>query len=467
MSRLSLSALGFIAVAFVALSLLLVAVPALSGVGRLLIVISLIACGVTAVASAMVWRRSERLAREIRVLARAASEPTPVRADLASELGPIAEAIEALLNEARAANTRASAERSRILAILTTLTDGVIVLDGDGSIELANDAASRHLGIDRPYLAGKRLVEVTTVAPVLELAEAFTKRGVVGSRTVEILPARRYLRVMALPLRAQDPGTRRGRVLLVIRDISDLQRTEVTRREFVSNASHELRTPLAAIRASAETLQGGALSDRAAASQFVERIVADATRMERMLGEMLELSRLESGHLPLHLVPLKLEAQAAEVVDQFQPVAVAKGVALRVEPPSETLPFAMGDPGKLQQVLGNLIDNALKATSPGGKITVSVREIEFGVELKVVDTGRGIDPIYLPHVFERFYRGDRAPTDGGVGLGLAIAKHIVQAHGGELTAASEVGQGSTFTMRIPVRGGREQATSGGRQRLRD
>jgi two-component system phosphate regulon sensor histidine kinase PhoR len=247
----------------------------------------------------------------------------------------------------------------------------------------------------------------------------------------------------------------RGRALLVIKDVTELRRVEVTRREFVSNASHELRTPVAAIKASAETLQVAA-DDPSAIREFADRIVRDAGRMERMLGELLELSRLESGDTPLHLIPVDLVEFAHEVVARFRPIADAKRVTLRcvAQPP---LPVVTGDKEKLHQLAGNLIINAIKATPEGGEVVLSVERTEGGVEMRVADTGKGIEQEHLPHIFERFYKADRSSGDGGAGLGLAIAKHIAQAHQGNIAVRSRAGEGSTFTVWLPVPVGFDQA----------
>jgi signal transduction histidine kinase len=171
--------------------------------------------------------------------------------------------------------------------------------------------------------------------------------------------------------------------------------------------------------------------------------------MDRMLGELLQLSRLESGQTPFHMAPVDLAAFAKDVASRFQPIADSRGVSLRWEV-HRPVPLVTADADKLHQLLGNLIGNALKATPTGGSITITVERADRLVEIRVSDTGTGIEPQHLPHIFERFYKADRSRSDDGAGLGLAIAKHIALAHQGEISVRSRPGEGSAFIVRLPV-----------------
>jgi two-component system phosphate regulon sensor histidine kinase PhoR len=261
---------------------------------------------------------------------------------------------------------------------------------------------------------------------------------------VELLHQRAYLSVTAMPL--ENPGAEG--VLLVLHDLSEARRVNTMRREFVANVSHELRTPLAAIKATADTLDGGALDDPAAARQFLARIQREVDRMGRLVQELLELSRLESGQEKLNLEPASIQAAVDEAVERHRGQAEAAGVALNVGLP-DSLPLVLTDGERLQQVLSNLLDNALKFTPRGGSVTVSTSQEPGKVWVSVSDTGAGIPDEHLPHVFERFYKVDRSRSGEGVGLGLAIARHIVHAHGGDIRVSSREGEGSTFSFSLP------------------
>ena len=237
-------------------------------------------------------------------------------------------------------------------------------------------------------------------------------------------------------------------MLLSLHDLTAFRQLETTRREFVSNVSHELRNPLASIRSMVETLSGGAIDDRQTAADFVSRIEQDVRRMDTLVSELLELSRLESGQVALDVRPLSLEPIAADTVASFRDRSSGGGVEVSVEIPAD-LPLVLGESEKVRQVLSNLMDNALKFTPPGGRITVSALPDHRNVIARVSNTGDGIAPEHLPHLFERFYKVDRSRHDLGTGLGLAIVKHIVLAHGGEVDVESSLGEGATFTFTLP------------------
>ena len=260
---------------------------------------------------------------------------------------------------------------------------------------------------------------------------------------LELLRQRRLVSAIAIPL-----GGDGGGVLLSLHDLTAFRQLETTRREFVSNVSHELRNPLASIRSMIETLSGGAIDDRRTAADFVSRIEQDVRRMDTLVSELLELSRLESGQVALDVRPLSLEPIAADTVASFHDRSSGGGVEVSVEIPAD-LPLVLGESEKIRQVLSNLMDNALKFTPPGGRITVSARPGHRNVIARVSNTGDGIAPEHLPHLFERFYKVDRSRHDLGTGLGLAIVKHIVLAHGGDVDVESSLGEGATFTFTLP------------------
>ena len=306
------------------------------------------------------------------------------------------------------AKTKEEPERE----LLSALADGAAVIGKLGLVRVANAAFEALAPGGRA--AGLSLLEITRSG---ELAEA-VRRALEGHpRRLEVdTPATRRVWLAHLaPLL-------RGEVLLLLRDVTDAKRAEAIRRDFVANASHELRTPVAAIRGAAETLLAGALADPEGARHFVGMIARQAERLSQLTQDLLDLSRIESGQWTISL--------ARDVAD---------GLAARA------------DARALEQVLVNLVDNAVKYTPAGGRVIVGGARAEQGVVVTVADTGPGIDRHHLARVFERFYRADpgRSRDQGGTGLGLAIVKHLVQAQGGEVGVESGA-SGSRFWVRLPA-----------------
>lgn len=337
-----------------------------------------------------------------------------------------------------------SAESNHLSVVLDTMADGVIVINGNGRVELMNLAAEWMLESSTHEAAGSQLVEVVRDHEILQLVSEATTTRQTRQVELELAHRRRFLNVIATPL---SEGGDEG-VLLTLHDVTRLWQMETTRREFVSNVSHELRSPLASIRAMTETLQDGALNDPNTAQDFLTRIQSDVQRMTKIVNELLELSRLESGQVPIHLVPINLHTVVQEIESRFDMGTAGKRLTLETHVPDD-IPFVMGEADKLNQVLRNLIENAVKFTGDGGTISISAETTDRWVEVKVKDTGVGIAPEHLPHVFERFYKVERSRRNGGTGLGLAIVKHLVQAHGGDIKAESVEGEGSTFSFTLP------------------
>lgn len=256
----------------------------------------------------------------------------------------------------------------------------------------------------------------------------------------------RVLRVVATPYLK---GRQRGHVL-ILQDLTRLHQLQTVRQDFISNISHELRTPLASLRALVDTLADGALDDPPAAQRFLQRMAIEVDALAQMTEELFELARIESGQAPLRLRAMP----AADVIglgaERLRPQAERANLTLQIDL-SGDLPEVVVDPDRVQQVVTNLLHNAIKFTPAGGTIRVSAcAEANAGeILVTVQDTGAGIAPDDLPRIFERFYKADRARSSGGAGLGLAIAKHIVQAHGGRIWVESTPGKGSTFCFSLP------------------
>ena len=288
------------------------------------------------------------------------------------------------------------------------------------------------------HAEGLTALEITRSA---ELSEA-VRRALEGTaRRLELKLKRDTYLVTVAPLL-------RGEVLVLMRDVTDAKRAEATRRDFVANASHELRTPITAIRMAAETLLSGAVDDPSAARSFVEIVARHADRLSRLTHDLLDLSRLESGQWPFELGPVDLAPLAVQVTELFTVPAREKRLALVVEVASGARVRA--DPRALEQVLVNLVDNAVKHTAEGSVTVRSARDRDHWI-VSVTDTGPGIDQHHLARIFERFYRVDegRARDQGGTGLGLSIVKHLAQGMGSEVGVESGAG-GSRFWIRLPV-----------------
>jgi two-component system phosphate regulon sensor histidine kinase PhoR len=240
-----------------------------------------------------------------------------------------------------------------------------------------------------------------------------------------------------------------GSSLLLFQDVTRQRQIETMRRDFISNVSHELRTPLAALKALTETLQSGALEDPPAAHRFLEQMETEVDSLSLMVNELLELSRIESGRVPLNLASTRPIDIVNPAYERLSLQAERAGISMTIECPDD-LPPVLADVVRVQQVVVNLLHNAIKFTSSGGQVAVRVEQKDRAIRFTVGDTGVGIAAEDLPRIFERFYKVDRSRATSGTGLGLAIARHLVEAHGGRIWVESEVGKGSTFYFTIPI-----------------
>lgn len=262
--------------------------------------------------------------------------------------------------------------------------------------------------------------------------------GAEQSATVE-MPTGQYVRIIVTPLLKHS----RSGYLVLLQDLTQVRRLQTVRQDFVSNVSHELRTPLASLHALVETLRDGAIDDPPAAARFLDRMEVELDALTQMVEELLELSRIESGHLPLQMKPVPVRDVVMPAVDRLRAQAERNNVTLDIQI-ADDLPPALADLPRMHQVVTNIVHNAIKFSPGGGDVVIRAEAKPSCVEVTVRDTGIGISREELPRVFERFYKTDRSRALGGTGLGLAIAKHIVQAHGGRIWAESVEGKGSLF-----------------------
>jgi two-component system phosphate regulon sensor histidine kinase PhoR len=363
------------------------------------------------------------------------------------ELGDLARVMNDMTGRIEGQVERLAAEKNRLDAILRGMGEGVMVTDAAGVVTLVNPAF-RTLFTIQEEVEGRPLIEITRHP---SLHEAFrtvveTKGEQLGELT---LPFSGETTVLThwVPLLDQE---RLQGVVAVFHDISDLKHLETVRRDFVANVSHELRTPVTVIKGYAETLLAGTLAnDPARAAAFLEKIHRHAERLTSLVGDLLVLSELESGAVPLRRAPLTIDGPVRHACVLLEEKARAKEIAID-RAGIDGAPPVLADRSRLEQVLVNLLDNAIKYTPEGGRITISARGEGEMVRVTVSDTGVGIPPKDLPRIFERFYRVDaaRSREQGGTGLGLSIVKHIVQLHGGTVAVESVPEKGSTFSFSL-------------------
>jgi two-component system phosphate regulon sensor histidine kinase PhoR len=337
--------------------------------------------------------------------------------------------------------TAINSENARLSTVLEQLTDGVIIVDANGLIQFANPAAQRLFEIsDAP---GHSVTEVVRNHQLVDAWRRCQQTNEMQSESVELPARHQFLQLIAIP------DTHASGSLLLVQDLTRVRKLETVRRDFISNISHELRTPLASLKALTETLQSGALSDLEAGPRFLGRINAEVDALTQMAQELLDLSRIESGQVELILALLAPKSLVNSAADRMRMQAERAGLKLSIKC-EDSLQNIRADKSRLEQVLVNLIHNAVKFTKPGGEIILETESAIGGVRFAVRDTGVGIPVESLSRIFERFYRVDRSRTGSGTGLGLSISKHIIEAHGGKIWAESDERHGSVFYFVIPL-----------------
>jgi len=404
------------------------------------------------------------------------------------EIGEFVAALSALSMRLQETQRELQREKEKSEAMLTRMADGIIVTDISGRIVLFNPAAERIFGIPVQRALNKTVTDVFMDYDLSAMLARALEQGVPQTGEVKVeRPQERILNVF-VTLVETEGGQGHGAVI-VLHDLTEIRRLENIRRDFVANVSHELRTPVASLRAMAETLLMGAKDDPEASQQFLETMLKETERLSSLLDDLLELARIEAGKREPRKVDLNARELVETVLNKLRPHAERKQLNVIVDVPDGLTLRA--DPDAMQQILVNLLDNAIKYTSNGGRVTVKgeVRgskgkegEVkgERGTEaegkkepslessslpllpltspyfpfvvLSVSDTGVGIPREHLPRIFERFYRVDKARSReiGGTGLGLSIVKHLVESQGGQVTVESAVGEGSVFTVTLPL-----------------
>ncbi len=352
------------------------------------------------------------------------------------EVGDLADAIHRLAEQLEARLSALAAEQSILTALVETLNEGVLAISPAHEVVRINGTGRRLLSIDRrlPFS-----IDFLPREPTLRSAVLLALNGT-ATEPEEITIGDATLSLTARPLVY-------GGAVLALFDLTPIRRLEAVRRDFVANVSHELRTPLTIVGGFAETLQDPDIPPERRA-EFAQTIFSNTQRMQRIVDELLDLSRIESGHWQPHPQNVRIADVAGEIFGRVAATAKSRGVTLELNAEIETI-FA--DRTALEQILFNLVENALRHTGGGGRISIQTARANSGVSLVVKDTGSGIAAEHLPRIFERFYRADadRSRESGGTGLGLAIVRHLVEAHNGSVTAESVPGSGTTIRILFP------------------
>ena len=398
-----------------------------------------LAAGIGCIVAVLAAWRALRLRRRLTVMDGAIRHllGIPARADLVDGAGVVVQQTE----QYRAV---LDAENSRLRTILSALDDAVIVVGSHQEILSVNDAALALFPGSLAGVRGRTVIEMTGDHEVAELVRICLATGERQERTIDVSGSGRIVRAVAVPA-----GSASGDVLLIGRDVTQVQHLQAVRRELVANVSHELRTPLASIKLYVETLLDGGLEVPGMAEDRLNKINREVDELTQLVRELLELARLESGREQPNLIALDAAEIGRSAVERLQAQAERAGIALSAVFPDD-LPPILGDRRMLEGALVNLIHNAVKFTPGGGSVTVGAN-LEPGdrVSLWVEDTGVGIPAEHLPRLFERFFKEDPARSGGGTGLGLAIVKHVALVHGGTVAVSSEQGIGSRFRIVIP------------------
>lgn len=328
--------------------------------------------------------------------------------------------------------------------IAREMKTGVLVLNTSGCALYANPFFLKSFPVDGG-VEGKEVKEIIRNPSLLNTVKGFIEKRGGKSEDIEINEASRFFNVHLVPIKEKGDFS----LLLFLQDITEEKRVETIKKDFVANVSHELRTPLASIKGYSETLIDGGMDDKETLKEFLKIIDRHATRMSRLIDDLLTLSRLESHQMTIVSAPVDLKDLILSITTGFEKQARDKGIRLNSEIP-DNLPRVLGDRDRLEQVVVNLLDNAIKYTPSGGSVAVTACKSDGAVVVDIKDTGIGIPAGDIPRIFERFYRVDKARSRelGGTGLGLAIVKHIIQVHNGRLHVESIPGRGSTFSFSL-------------------
>jgi two-component system phosphate regulon sensor histidine kinase PhoR len=397
----------------------------------------------TLVSAWLAHRTAARLRRIVEFSSRIAGGDFTARIDERDrdEIGDVARALDATAGQLERSFQALESKQRELAALLDSMQEAVVAVDGSGQVSWTNAVMQRIApGVGR---AGRALVMSVRDPEVLKCVEtALRERRIRGGRALSTLPGRVF-EVSAAPM----PG---GGAVAVLHDVTEIERAEKTRRDFIANVSHELRTPLTSISGYVETLLEDETELSEHGREFMGIILKNARRVNRLTEDLLALAQVESGEHKPKVQPVRASALVEDAIESLAGMVVDSGVALEA---GETTPaLVLADVDAMTQVFGNLIENAMKYGAAGKRVVVGARSQDAMVEFFVQDFGQGMASEHLGRIFERFYRVDKARSreSGGTGLGLAIVKHIVLAHGGAIRAESELGEGTTFLFTLPM-----------------
>ena len=364
------------------------------------------------------------------------------------EVGDLARALDLMAEEIKSKMSKISYEEAKLDGIISSMFEGVMLTDNKGEIVMMNPSLRKIFLIDGAP-EGKRPIEILRNNKIQNLVEAIIREGSrhAAEETLARMTEEKVIRVNGAPV-IKD-GKIQG-AILVFHDITELRRLERIRQDFVANVSHELRTPLANIKGYAETLINGALQDQINAKEFTEIIYRESDRLAKIIDDLLDIARIESGKMSMTFLPVEVGPVIKKVREVLRKSTIDKSITITLSIP-DGISKILADEGRFSQILLNLVDNAIKYTPENGSVNIGAFELDGFIRIDVKDTGVGISEKDIPRIFERFYRVDKARSRelGGTGLGLSIAKHLVQAHGSEIWLKSTQGKGSTFSFTIP------------------
>lgn len=381
-----------------------------------------------------------------------------IRTGSRDEVGLLADTLNHMTDQLRTKIDELSEDRSQLLAMLTSMVEGVMVLDRRGRVLQINPALERMFDVTRAEARGHPCSDVFRHPQLDKLVSTVLTKRMGDEDEILLHPSGRRLHIEASVTESDREND--ASVVLVFHDMTELRRLEIIRKDFVANVSHELRTPLTSIKGYIEALLDGAKDDPETSTQFLDIILKQSDRLNLILEDLLQLSKIESGQVQFKREPLHIPSVIERTLAMIRPLADKKGHRL-VSFVEDHLPAVLGDEDRLIQVLSNLLDNAVKYTPEKGTITVAAHPVSddpeqpaiaTAVELSVTDSGLGIPEMDRPRVFERFYRVDKARSRelGGTGLGLAIVRHIVEGLGGRVWVEANAPTGSRFVVRLPV-----------------
>ena len=375
------------------------------------------------------------------------------------EIGELGQAINAMADSLQVQMARIHQNESQLASVLDNMINGIIMIDQTGRIGLINRYAEELLGFSARELVGRHYGEAKQQYELSQIIkDGLERREHLREEITFYFPEERLLDLNLVPI-IEDKEVFGG-ILLVLQDVTAIRRLERMRSEFVANVSHELKTPITAVKGFAETLLGGAVNDPETARSFLQIIFDESDRLNRLIGDILELSKIESRRVPLQFSPIELSTFINKTIELMGSEALRKNIRISVKVEPDI--YIEADEDRLRQIIMNLLANGISYTPEGGQVSIHAEPVSSKgngermdydhIRIHISDTGIGIPKKDLPRIFERFYRVDKARSrsSGGTGLGLSIVKHLVELHRGSISVDSKVGNGSTFTIELPV-----------------